>query len=356
MKVYLRWGLIAFALAMNAAGAATQTRTSAFEYDATSGLLVKEIIEPDSSALCLVTTYAYDDYGNKSGATTRNCNGSSSEAAAPTGDPLFTQRTSTSAFAGGSIVIGGTTYSWSAGQFATTSTNALGHFETKTYDARFGTVVGLTGPNNLTTTWSYDSFGRKSSESRADGTNTAWTYTRCADSPGTCPTYGVYFVSVTSTGAPQSRSFLDSLNREIRTETQGFDGTWVRRDTQYDSQGRVAQVSKPYKAGDTAVWTTFTYDVLNRVTQANEPSVNGSVARSATTYNGLSATVTLSNAGAGTNMPGGVVQTKSSTRNSQGQTLSVTDTQGNTVTYAYDPFGNLASTNAAVPIPLRRAK
>src|SRR5207244_2654231 len=120
---------------------------------------------------------------------------------AVTDDAHFLDRTSTSAFAGGSIVIGGTTYTWSAGQFATTNTNALGHSETKTYDPRFGAVAGLTGPNNLSTSWSYDSFGRKSSESRADGTSTAWSYTRCADSPGTCPPYGVYFVSVTSTGA-----------------------------------------------------------------------------------------------------------------------------------------------------------
>src|SRR6266566_6172101 len=85
--------------------AATQTRTSAFEYDPASGLLSKEIIEPDDSNLCLVTTYLYDAYGNKTSATTRNCNHSSSEAAAPTGDAVFQTRTSTSAFAAGSVVI-----------------------------------------------------------------------------------------------------------------------------------------------------------------------------------------------------------------------------------------------------------
>src|SRR6266480_7930328 len=119
--------------------AATQTRTSAFEYDLATGLLTKEIIEPDDSSLCLVTTYVYDAYGNKTSATTRNCNGSSSEAAAPTGDPVFTSRTSTSVYAAGS--------GWTAGQFPTTSTNALSQSETKTYDGRFGPVARLTGPN-----------------------------------------------------------------------------------------------------------------------------------------------------------------------------------------------------------------
>ena len=55
----------AFALvfAMSCFGG-TLTRTSAFEYDPASGLLIREVIEPDNSALCLVTTYVYDAYGN----------------------------------------------------------------------------------------------------------------------------------------------------------------------------------------------------------------------------------------------------------------------------------------------------
>jgi RHS repeat-associated protein len=328
------------------AQAGTLTRTLAFEYDPVSSLLVKEIIEPDNPNLCLVTTYTHDAYGNRTASTTRNCNGSSSEAAAPTGDAVFQSRTVNSGFAAGSVVIGGTTYSWSAGQFPTSNINALNHSETKEFDPRFGAPTKLTGPNGLVTTWAYDSFGRKASETRSDGTTTTWTYTRCVDSLGTCPTFGALFVTVASTGAPQSRSFFDGLNREIRAETQGFDGTWVRKDTQYDSLGRVAQVSKPYKASDAPVWATFSYDVLGRVTQANEPSVGSSAVRTATTFNGLVTAVTVSNAGSGTGMPGGVVQTKTTTKNSQGQVVAVIDTQNNAITYTYDPTGNVLTTNA----------
>jgi RHS repeat-associated protein len=325
--------------AVSAVHAGTQTRTSAFEYDATSGLLIKEIIEPDDPDLCLVTTYTYDGFGNKTDATTRNCSGSSGEASAPTGDAVFETRTSSTSFAA-------TTVNPTAGQFPTLSSNALTHDENKEFDARFGAVTKLIGPNDLTTTWAYDGFGRKTLETRADGTTTAWSYARCVDSPGTCPTYGVMFVTVTATGSPQSRQFTDSLGRELRSETQGFDGTWVRRDTQYDALGRVAQVSKPYKAGDTVHWTTFAYDILGRPIEANEPSVAGNAVRTTTTYNALVTTVTVSNAGGGTNMPGGVVQTKTTTKNSQGQVVEVKDAQNNTVTYSYDPFGNLLTTNA----------
>ena len=83
--------LLALGLALPAS-AATLTRSSAFTYAATSGLLAKEVMEPADSTLCLVTEYAYDTYGNKTAATTRNCNGSpipgiGNEAAAPSSRP-----------------------------------------------------------------------------------------------------------------------------------------------------------------------------------------------------------------------------------------------------------------------------
>jgi YD repeat-containing protein len=308
--------LLAFLFAVSSPSLATSsaTRTSAFEYDSSSGLLVKEIIEPDSSSLCLVTTYTYDAYGNKIAATTRNCNGSSGEAAAPApaSTPVFTARTSSSSFIA-------TTANPVAGQFPTSSTNALSQTETKEFDAKFGTVTRLTGPNGLVTTWTYDGFGRKTSESRADGTSTSWAYTIC----GTCPTGGKYFITETSTGAPVKNVYYDSLNREIRSEVQGFDGTYVRKDTQYDGLGRLAQVSKPYLAGATAVWTVYTYDILGRVTQADEPSTASGAVRTATAYNGLETTVTVSNAGSGSNLPGGVTQSSTTTKNSQGQVIQV---------------------------------
>ena len=60
--------------------AETVTRTSSFDYDAVTGLLTKETIEPDTPDLCVTTTYTYDAYGNKTGATTSNCSGAGSEA------------------------------------------------------------------------------------------------------------------------------------------------------------------------------------------------------------------------------------------------------------------------------------
>ena len=58
------------------ATADTATRTSAFDYDAASGLLVKEIVEPGDATLCVVTTYVLDGYGNKNVDDDAQCNGS----------------------------------------------------------------------------------------------------------------------------------------------------------------------------------------------------------------------------------------------------------------------------------------
>jgi len=326
--------------------AATGTRTSAFEYDSATGLLSKEIVEPDSSALCVVTTYTYDAFGNTTGSTTRNCAGPSGEevAAAPTGDPVFQSRTSTNA------------YSASAnnyGRFPTTSTNALSQSEIKVYEPNFGGVTSQTGPNNLTTTATYDSFGRRTLETRADGTKTKWEYFLCSgvgSGTATCPTIGSgaakYYVQVTplaSDGVTQngawSRTYYDMLGREIRVETQGFSGTSVFKDVEYDSLGRQSRVSNAYYSGGTAYWTTTTYDVLSRVQEEVYPDhTAGTPSRLTIAYNGLEVTTTrYSTADTGT-------QTRIERKNSQGQLAWVKDHQNNQLTHTYDPFGNLTKT------------
>jgi len=314
--------------------AATLTRTAAFAYDAASGLLAKEVIEPDSSALCLVTEYAYDAYGNKTSGATRNCNGSAGEAAAPSGDAVIVARTDKQ------------TYD-ARGQFPVSSANALNQSESKTYDAKFGVLTKLTGPNGLSTTWQYDGFGRKTLETRADGTRTRWDYLYCSGIQGgtaACPTMGgaagKWLIQETPLAAdgvtqngPIGKRYFDALDREIRIETQGFDGngtaTAIYKDTQYDNLGRPYKVSRPYYAGQTAYWTTVTYDALGRVIQETQP--DGSTV--STAYNGLTTTIT------------DPLGRKTSTAvNSQGQIVKVIDAQNSALTYSHDPFGNLLKT------------
>ncbi|WP_298363011.1 RHS repeat-associated core domain-containing protein [uncultured Bradyrhizobium sp.] len=294
------------------AWADTITRTSSFGYDST-GLLNQEVVEPNTPALRLQTDYTYDAFGN----------------------------TLTVTVSGADIASRGSSSTFDAkGQFVTTNTNALGQSESLQYDARLGKSTSQTGPNGLTTTFSYDSFGRKIGEVHADGTQAKLAYKFCSGYAGgaaTCPAGAVYLITTssyaadgTTLNAPTVTVYFDMLERETSRETQGFDGSTVRAVKQYDALSRVSLTSRPYAAsGGTPQYTTYTYDALGRVVTQTEP--DGSVTTSA--YHGL--TVTATNA---------LNQTRTVIKNSQSQVVSVTDALGKTMTYAYDAVGNMVQT------------
>jgi len=139
------------------------TRTTGFSYYP-NGLLFEEIIEPNagaSSPLYLKTAYEYDIFGNKTRVSVTGLSGydGSSGVEARVTETVYDSR----------------------GRFPLWTKNALNHQETYVHDSRFGTRTSLTGPNGLTTSWVYDSFGRKVKEVRADGTSTIWSYDFCGN-------------------------------------------------------------------------------------------------------------------------------------------------------------------------------
>ncbi|MEQ1593262.1 MAG: RHS repeat-associated core domain-containing protein [Thiobacillaceae bacterium] len=282
-----------------------QTRTSAFAYNATTGLLNQETIEPDTASLRLITEYLYDAYGNKIKATVSG------------GDPQT----------GTSIVARSTSTTYDAqGRFALTETNALGQKETRVFDPRFGLMTSLTGPNALTTTWAYDGFGRKTLETRSDGTQTTSAWAVCSG----CSWNAVYFTTTQNTGSAATSIYYDKLKRAVHTTSLGFDGVkQIYTTTEYDNQGRVKRSYRPRFNGplgsNPIYWTTPTYDDLGRTIRVDSP--DGTFSTMA--YNGLTTVATN---------PKG--QTRTEVKNSQGQTISVTDSGGGVLRHAYDPFGN----------------
>lgn len=301
----------------------TTTRVSAFTYDPATGLLKTETVEPYEADLCVVTRYEYDAYGNRKESQTANCAGASAAA-------TFEPRSSTSdhetlAPAGGLTQPGGVV----AGAFPITAANALGHVEYKAFDPRSGQVTALKGPNGLVTSWAYDGFGRKISETRADGSVTRTWYCHIKPdssthaghagntshgSAGNCDTvasglwgsgtpgavahvdavsYYVHTQGYLANGAvagPYSRTYFDRRGREVRVVTQAFDGKaatantatagkLIVKDTVYHPNGAVAATTQPYfwdtkksvVANDQAVeqgygYTYTEYDVLGRPT------------------------------------------------------------------------------------------
>jgi RHS repeat-associated protein len=293
------------------------TRTSSFAYDAASGLLTQEVVEPNTPALRLETDYAYDAFGNKTSVTV-------------VGVDIATRSTTT-------------TYD-AVGEFALKVANALNQSESWQYDPRFGLPTSHTGPNGLTTTWSYDASGRKIKEVRPDGTQTAWSYVFCSGVNGgtaACIAGATYLIQSTPLAAdgvtpigPTGIVYFDSLDREIARDTQGFDGSTIRISKQYDALGRVQKTSRPYFAATgTPQWTTVTYDTLGRAVTEQFP--DGSTTQHA--FHGLVTTDTNASN-----------QTRTVTKDSQGNTITVKDALGNSTSFAYDPLGNLVETVDAV--------
>jgi RHS repeat-associated protein len=289
----------------------TGTRASGFAYDPGSGLLTREVVEPDLSQYRLQTDYGHDAFGNKVSVTVSGAD--------------ITTRTASTAYD-------------IRGQFALSATNALNQSESFTYDPRFGLPLTHTGPNGLTTTWQYDDFGRKVLEIRPDGTRTRWSYRYCSGTAGgtdACPAGAVSLTEVkvlaaddATAIAPITKTYKDQLDRDIAGDTQGFDGQTIRGLTEYDALGRVKRKSRPFfLSGGLPLWTTTDYDVLNRPVLVTEPD-NTALA---TTYSGL--TTIAANA---------LGQTKTTVKVSQGQVVVVTDAEGHSATFGYDPFGNLA--------------
>jgi YD repeat-containing protein len=284
----------------SAPNSAALTRTSSFAYNA-KGQLTREAIEPSSSNQ-LITNYTYDRFGNRT--TTR--------------------------VTGTGIVARNTTVQYDAnGLFPASTTNALGHVEYYIWDRRFGVKTSLTGPNRLTTRWTYDGFGRKISEVRADGTRTDITYSMNVQNKAY---YWKRWVYTRSSGGSASTAYFDSYGRKRIAAAPTFSGAWAYRYTAYNWRGLVLYKTLPYTNWWLHKRTVYSYDLLGRVITTSYP--DGSVSRMA--YNGL--TTTAINA---------KWQTKTTVQNPLGQVVSVTDATNGVMRYAYDAFGNLIRTTDA---------
>lgn len=340
----LAFGLIVFAAV---AHSAVTTRTSAFDYDGPTGLMTREVIEPDSTDYCLVKEHQYNGQGDRKSATTRNCNGTSGSVAGSNGnsEAIGPATSASSYFAPRSSSLD---YGY-GDRFPTLARNAMGHEESKKYDDRFGAVTSLKGPNQLTTSWVFDDLGRQVLETRADGNGTRTAYQFCLGvtvngQAGTepCPAIAgaaaAYVVTVTplnSSGAANgsyTRSYYDALGRVVRKETQGWDGSSTKAvyvDTEFNSLGQVSRTSQPYYSDavpSSIKWTAYRYDTLSRVVEAAFP--DGS--KSTQGYQGLT-TWTTNDLG----------QKTTETRSFSGLLTSITDANGKVLAKTFDAYGSV---------------
>ncbi|MBL7772240.1 MAG: VCBS repeat-containing protein [Chitinophagaceae bacterium] len=293
-------------------GYPTQVHASAFTYymgDAT-GLLQSEITEPDSSnQVKTVKTYIYDANGNILLTTLQAWNGTTVE----------TRTTST-------------TYDGDY-RFVTSFTNAAGQTSFQTTEPLLGKVTSQTDLNGLKTFRQYDGFGRETMVYYPDGNWSSTDYRKCNGVFPNSPALAVHLIYKESSVSPPQISYLDLLNRVIRTEKSGFNGTKIFKDDIYNNLGLLTDESIPYYQGGAIIYTHSNYDIKGRKVEIIEPGnrVDSVI------YHGRT-TVTRNSLG----------HHNTIIIDANGKTIKVTDNQGNNLFHEYDAGGNLIKTTDPV--------
>lgn len=286
----------------------------------------RTVVEPTANggAYAVTTDYLFDSFGNVRSETVTGAG--------------MTART--------------TQATWGAtGQFPVTVTNALLQVTQYGYDYDKGMKTSVTDPNNVGTSWHYDTFLRPTLETRADGTSTVTDYFACSDAavPGGCQNgdpanlaTGLNRMAVRTTqkasGGAALRydwAYTDQLDRTIVTRSQTLSGGYSRVGIEYNVYGKVARTTSPCDASNCAVyWTTNTYDALGRsVSQSRRMSETDPTNHvDVVAYQGRTTVYTDARQ-----------KTKTTVTNVTGGLARTTDHDGYYVDFGYDAFGSLTS-------------
>ena len=248
---------------------ATAARVAEFTYYTSGtkkGLLQTEVREPDKAAYKHTTTYNYDAHGNRvrakvtalvDGMTETRCNVDTA-VYEPYG--RFVAQTRDCLGRATSEVL-----AWDPWGQPTETERVIA---TDSNGASTATVTGMrfhTPRGRLYYVW------------EATGAHSGHTLGACPSTAAraACPVGAAYYTEQRRAGGGRTQTYYDVLARPVRSRTLGLadpaGADWVQADTEYDASGRVARRSEPYYAGETAYWTTYTYDILGRVLDTTLP-------------------------------------------------------------------------------------
>ena len=212
------------------------------------------------------------------------------------------------------------------GRFLTKSTDVERLSTTFTYNANNGLLDSETNPYNLTTTYLYDSWFKKTRKTDYLGKYNTYSYTRS----------GNVNTLVTTTGdsdGSKSEELFDDLGRKIRTGIKDIQGNMFYKDFKYDIYDRNYSTSEPH-TGSASLWSTIDYDLYSRPKTVT--NFTGKVL--SMVYDKL---ITIKTDGSTGNI-------KTSTKNAIGNVITMTEAPiGGTINYVYFANGNLKETNYA---------
>ncbi|MER8985517.1 MULTISPECIES: RHS repeat-associated core domain-containing protein [unclassified Mesorhizobium] len=245
--------------------------------------------------------------------------------------------------------------------FATGGQTADTRFvSTATYNTTCGLLATKTDFNGLVKTFTYDPFCRLYQVSQS--VTGAYAKARF-ENEGNPATQALVKYTPLPNGAGEdfTRSYYDGLGRVYRVETPGETAAGAKRiaETDYDLRGNVLRTAFPRFVGETAQWTTNSYDWADRPVKTVNPDTSqrsylNELATAATTTPRLNAVTTTDELGHQTKTAwstrgdvagvardfAGLQLAETRTYDVLGRLIGVTDPGGSNWTYTYDMVGN----------------
>lgn len=142
------------------------------------------------------------------------------------------------------------------------------------YDPRWGVKLSETDPNQQTTTFGYDQFGRLTKvtgplDTSSQYGSVSYQYLDL----GSPPLQRVKTLRTIRHGWPDfwwKEEYFDGLGRHDKTVSTAWPDT-IETNIAFDVRGFVAAKSMPHNPGQTIQWTQFEYDALGRQSRVQHP-------------------------------------------------------------------------------------
>lgn len=224
------------------------------------------------------------------------------------------------------------------GYFVASVTNDKGHVSSRLTSAEHGQPVSETDANGTTVTYTYDPFGRMTSQSVPGGAPIETGLISCTFS---CESSAAtYYRFTQQEGSPLQKVFYDLLNRERMKAVTGFGGLTVYSRVDYNARGDKTFESVPSHSTNSTEGTTFvSFDALGRVTRKETDRAEGGWLVTDYIYSGHTTSIEAND---------GITLFMNRTHGGDGKLIRTKDAHNGYTRYAYDSAGN--------PITLQDAK